>query len=313
MTTLTKPLRSTSEMSVLIGLLASSRPLQATLSIAQPLIAAMLAFGGILPLDSFLVLAIGSLTGMFAVFALNDYLDYSLDRKDSQRKLKAEWDIDSALTLHPYAQGMITKTQQLIWIGVNTLITIFILHRFSDWALGLFFLVIILEAIYCTLATKTKWKGILAGLIVSFGGFIGWFAAGGDLNYSLLACIGIVYFCWEIGGRNIPNDMADHSPDRQKGIRTIATQHGMERSSQLVFGFSIITILANIVLGIMTHLGTEYIALTSLAGVYLLVLPGFKLIQQPTSPGALNYFNKASLYPVALFIGIILAYWMTRI
>lgn len=309
----TRHAHTTNSVQTLVSMLASSRPLQATLSITQPLLAAMIGFGTLLPLDALLLVGLGSLTGMFAVFALNDFLDFPLDRKGDQKLSKKNWDIDSALMLHPYAEGAISRNQQLIWIGINTLITVYILRILSTNALTLFFVALALELLYCYLSTRTEWKTVIAGLLVAVGGLIGWFAVGAPMNIPLLLSVGAFLFFWEIGGRNIPNDLSDRIPDAKKGIRTLATQYGPELPAQLAFVLVILTIFSALAIGMLANLGMIYAAIVAATGVGLLILPNLTLIQQSTHEEALRYFNKASLYPVVIFLAAALAYFIGKI
>ena len=112
---------------VISALFASSRPLQSTLSIAQPLFAALLATGAFPEPSKLLLIAVGSTAGMYAVFSLNDLLDYELDRKVVDARKERGFDIDSLFARHPLTAGLITREQQTAWIVVMGLIASVIL------------------------------------------------------------------------------------------------------------------------------------------------------------------------------------------
>ena len=63
------------------ALFAFSRGLQATLSLAQPALAAIIAAHGFPEVQVVLIGAVAAASGFLAVFALNDFLDVGLDRR----------------------------------------------------------------------------------------------------------------------------------------------------------------------------------------------------------------------------------------
>jgi len=291
-----------------VALFASSRPLQATISIAQPLFAAFLAVGGIPSLRLIILLLIGSVAGMYSVFALNDLLDAPLDKRSMRLNKKNGWDIDSVVMRHPLSIGVVSQPQQVAWIAFTGLVAASILLYLSPLALAFYFFAILLEAAYCKMAQVSAIKALIAGLLVATGAAIGWFAAGGNWNLGIFLPLGFVFFAWEIGGRNIPNDFSDVLQDKKLGIKTVPAVYGAVFASRLIFLFALLAVAANIVLGLAALLGTAYLLISTLIGVILLILPACALAKNPTPKQALRYFNKASLFPVFLFLALIVAY-----
>ncbi len=297
-------------ISKLSYMIASSRPLQAIFSITQPLFAAFLALHEIPELRFLLLFSIGSICGMFSVFALNDLVDHDIDKKIIQTK--KEWDIDSVFAQHPFTQGLISGNEQILWIVINGLIAAVCLYLLNPFALLLYFLAILLEAIYCKLALVSELKVILAGALVSLGALIGWFAAKGINEPKILFSLGLLFFAWEIGGRNIANDFSDIEQDKKLGIKTIASVYGAITPSRFIVRFAMLTISANILLGLTASLGLVYLLITTIIGLILLVMPAINLIKNPTPQEALKYFNKASLYPVFIFLTVLLVYLVSK-
>ena len=293
---LTKPRKS-------FALLASSRPLQASFSVAQPMLASFLAVGGIPQLPLLVLLFVGSLAGMFSVFSLNDLLDYGIDKKSLGEKKEKGWDIDSVFAQHPLTSGLITFKEQAAWIAATGALAAGILYILSPLALGLYLLAILLEAGYCRLATVSELKTLLAGMLVAVGALIGWFAAGGSQNLQVLPLC-LLFFAWEIGGRNIPNDFSDIRQDKKIGIKTVPSVHGEAVSANLIAIFSFLTVLASIWVG--ASLGPVFIAIVLVVGLISLILPAWSLMKKPVPSEALSYFNKASLYPVFLFLAALI-------
>ena len=291
-----------------MALFASSRPLQAALSIAQPLFAAFLAVGGIPELRLLALLIIGSVAGMFSVFAMNDLLDSPLDKKSMRLQKKNGWDIDSVVKQHPLGRGEVSHCQQIAWIAFTGLVAAAILYMLSPLALAFYFLAILLEAVYCRLAQVSALKALAAGLLVADGAAIGWFAAGGGWNLSMLSPLCLLFFAWEIGGRNIPNDFSDVLQDRKLGVKTAPAVYGAGFASRLILLFALLAVAGNIVLGASASLGIPYLFISTAIGAMLLVLPAIALAKNPAPGEALRYFNKASLYPVFLFLALAIPY-----
>lgn len=302
-----------SSTQILYSLIASSRPLQAMLSISQPLFAAFLAVNGIPNIQLLALLIIGSTSGMFSVFALNDLLDYEIDKKTRENKQKTDktWDMDAVFVSHPLTEGLITKRQQILWILITGTIAGIILFSLNSLALFFYLLAIILEILYCKLATISPLKTIVAGLLVSVGALIGWFAADGSFNFSILMPLILLFFGWEIGGRNIANDFSDIDKDKKIGIKTIPCAYGIRQSIILIFIFLFLTMLSNVALAIAAKLDFPYFVFTTMAGLIALILPWLKLKKNPIPKEALSYFNQACTYPVLLFIVLLLLYLLT--
>ncbi len=290
------------------ALFASSRPLQSTLSIAQPLFGAFLATGGIPGLGLLALLAVGSAAGLYAVFAMNDLLDYELDLRTVKAREKRGWDIDSVFARHPLTAGLVNVKQQVAWITAMAFVAVLILYFLNPVALALFALAVVLEAVYCKLALVSKHKFVLAGAVVAVGVFIGWFAAGGRDNFPVLVPLGVLFFAWEVGGRNIPNDFSDISQDRVLGVKTLASAHGAQASAKLIAAFAAIALAANAALAYYAGLGWFYLLASTAAGIFLLLSPALKLLKRHLPADALEYFNHASLYPAAIFAVLALAY-----
>jgi len=296
-------------MHKLYGIFASSRPLQASFSVTQPLIVAFIALGGFPEPGLLLLLVVGSFAGFFAVFALNDLLDFKIDKKSMKNeRIAKSWDVDSLLLRHPLAQGTITRSEQTVWIAINGIIAGVIIYYLSPIAFLLFLVAAGLEVMYCKLATISEIKFLVTGIMVGLGALVGWYAVDASTNIAVILPIFLLFFAWEIAGRNIVNDFSDIADDKKIGIKTIPSIYGKSFASKLTFAFVILTLAANAALGVLASMGLLYILMSSLVGVFLLLLPGISLIRNPTANEALRYFNKGSLYPVFIFAIIVIGY-----
>lgn len=293
----------------LYGVLASSRPLQASFSVVQPMIVVLIALGGFPEPKLLILLVVSCVTGFFAIFALNDLLDFKIDTKSLKSEgITKSWDVDSLLVRHPLAQGVITRAEQMLWIAINIVVAGVIIYYLNFIAFLLFLIAITLEIIYCRMATISEMKFLVSGIMVGSGALIGWYAVGANTNIAVILSLFLLFCGWEISGRNIVNDFSDMVDDKKIGIKTIPTVYGTYFASIFNFAFVIFTLIVNVVFGVLASMGFVYILMSSLGGVYLLLLPGVSLIKNPTSFEALRYFNKGSLYPVFIFAIIVIDY-----
>jgi 4-hydroxybenzoate polyprenyltransferase len=134
------------------------------------------------------------------------------------------------------------------------------------------------------------------------GGLAGWFAVG-EATWSALAFF-FLLFCWEVS-RNLSNDLADVSHDRQVGITTLASVHGPGRAT-----WSIV-----VVAELMPFLGLAQPGswtprvLLAVSAIATMSIPAWLLVREGGGePAAQRYFNRASLFPpAAAFCLIMLA------
>lgn len=286
-----------------------SRGRQATISIAQPGLAAVLAAGG---MPGARVVAIGLVAawaGFFAVFSLNDVLDRRVDVA-ALRAGKADvkgYDLDAAFLRHPLAQGTVTLRLSLLWVAGLTLVAAAGAWLLGPLCLALFGAAVALEVLYCGLRSVTWVKTVISGVMVGSGGLAGW-AAVAPLRWSALPVF-VFLALWEIGCRNLANDLADLGPDRAVGIRTVATTFGPVVAARANLVVAAAVLAAVPFLG----LGGGALAVALASGVLLVAWPAVRLYREPTSARAGWYFNLASLYPVAVLLAAVGAWAAGRL
>ncbi len=286
--------------------LGFSRAVQATLSIAQPAFAAVIAVGGLPPFDRTAAGLLAAFAGFFAVFALNDLMDVDLDRARFEHLRGFQgFDIDSAMARHPLAQGQLGFNLGLVWVGGLALLGLAVAYVLSPIAALLFVTAAVLEIGYCKLARVTELKYLVTGLMVGCGTLAGWAAVSVDLRAAEIAVLFVWMFAWEIGGRNIVNDFADVEEDVRLGIRSVAVVHGPEFASRLTFFFLLATAASSLALQPLAHLGLSYLAFATVLGGYLLILPGLRLWRHPEPENAMALFNRASFYPPLMVAGLL--------
>lgn len=309
---------ATPEAAARPGLLQSlfgfSRGLQATLSISQPALAAIVALRGLPDLPHIVLGLIAAAAGYFAVFAVNDLMDVKVDRRrfDNLRSYEG-FDVDSAAVRHPLAQGFLTYGQGVAWIAFLAIVALVAAFLLSPMAALLFVVAAVLEIAYCGLLKVTAWKFLPTGLMVAVGAVAGWFAVTDQIEWGPLGVFFVWMFAWEIGGRNIVNDWSDVEEDQLLGIRTVPVDFGFETAGRLIFGFLLATFFAGIALGFVANLGVIFILGAIVEGWYALVGPGIRLLREPTPPRALALFNRASFYPMVMLPILLVSLYLPKL
>ncbi len=301
-------------MRKLLLLLDFARSRSAFLSLGEPALGALIAFGGI-PSARVIVLGLlAAAAGYLCVYALNDLLDLRADRQEIQLSSNhpQDWNPDvphlDIMTLrHPVAAGALPLWAGVTWVvglGLVGLVAAYLLRPLCAW---LFVGCALLQVFYCCLRRRTWLKVIPAGVMVSVGGLAGWFAVG-KAGWGALAFFFLLLF-WEIFGRNLSNDLADVEHDRLVGIATLAATHNPATA--------IVTILTGALLMPVvaalqpspwsTRLILVAVALATMSG------PALLLSLKRGSGPAQQYFNRASLFPAGAAGCLIVLHLVTRL
>ena len=208
---------------------------------------------GLLAAKPYAIIALGlvaATAGYLAVFSLNDVLDRRVDA-DALRAGKGDvigYDIDTAFERHPLARGDISFAWSLMWVGSLGVVSAVCAYLLAPVCLGLFVVAVALEVVYCSLRQVTWLKTIVSGLMVGVGGLAGWAAVAPITGRA------VPFFCflalWEIGGRNLPNDLSDIVADSAVGIRTVATTFGSRASAVATATVAAATFASLVALGL---------------------------------------------------------------
>lgn len=290
--------------------LALSRTPHGILDMATPGLAALLWYGAIPPLSIILLGFITAFAGYTAVYALNDLVDYRVDKKRFDAGLipEATDDLDSIFIRHPMAHGLLSFKQALFWAiawALPAMAGAFILNPFC---VVIFLAAALLEAVYCLLWQSSTLKILVSGAVKTSGGVAAVFAV--DPNPSILFVILLFLwlFFWEIGGQNLPNDWADLEEDRQLQATTIPVCFGPDWANSIIFSALILAVVLNGVLLIFSRAGADFFSVIAsfYAGFYLLLLPAYRLLKTKGRQEALALFNRASYYPFTLLLVVLI-------
>ena len=295
--------------------LALSRTPHLMLDLAAPGLAALLCLGTFPAPDVLMLGLITAFAGYAAVYALNDIIDYRVDRETVplQRAPKSKKDLDSIFMRHPLAQGLLTYRAAWFWtIGWASLATVggFLLNPICPI---IFLTASLLEVIYCYLLKITCLRSVVSGIVKTSGPLAAVFAVNPSPPLPFLIILFTWLFFWEIGGQNIPNDLSDWESDRNIRARTIPVQFGKERSVLMIgVSLSIVLIMSLAVFWTLPNPpGYLYLPGALLAGYYFLLFPCYSLFRGDPSDESFHLFNQASYYPLAMLFITILS-WLVR-
>jgi 4-hydroxybenzoate polyprenyltransferase len=279
-----------------------SRGKQALLTIAQPALGALLALGG---LPTWPVMAVGLVSAAaasFALYALNDLLDREVDARSltAGKSSVPEHDVDTTFVRHPLARGALSLRVSVAWVAGLVLVAIVGTALLSPLALLFFLAAVATQVVYCALRSVTPWKTVLSGVMVGFGGVAGW-AAVAPLHWGALSVF-VFLACWEVGGRNIVNDLSDLESDASVGIRTIASVHGEAAAARAAAAVAGACLVSTALL----PMPPAAIVLALVFGVWSLAWPVRNLLRRPTPAQAASFFNHASPYPDLVLLAALL-------
>ncbi len=281
-----------------------SRGKQALLTIAQPALGVVLAVGGLPPARVVLIGLPAACAASFSLYALNDLLDRKVDEASlaAGKSAAPEHDVDTAFVRHPLAHGLLSLRVSVAWVAGLAALGALGTALLSPLALAFFVVAGVTQVVYCRLRSVTPWKTVLSGVMVGCGGLAGW-AAVAPLRPGALGLFAVLGL-WEIGGRNIVNDLTDVGSDAPVGIRTVATVYGVAAAARAAAAVSAACLAATLLL----PMPAAATALALVLGVWALGVPAVRLVRRPTPAQAASFFNRGSLYPdlvlAALLIGL---------
>lgn len=283
---------------------ALSRTPHGLLDMATP------AFGALLWLGAFpapKVIFLGLLTafaGYTAVYALNDVVDYPMDKEKIRTGglRQSVNDLDAKIMRHPMAYGLLRFREGLLWTMAWALVALIGAYQLNPVCVLIFMVGCGLEVVYCLLLRLSYLRSIVSGAVKTSGAMAAVFAVDPSPSVPFLVVLFMLFFFWEIGGQNIPNDWPDMEEDRRLQAKTIPIRFGRRRASLLILSCLVASLAMNVSLFRLSpdHYQSPIVAAGLFIGCCLLLVPGYRLYRTRDRHHALALFNLASFYPLAL-------------
>jgi 4-hydroxybenzoate polyprenyltransferase len=285
---------------------ALSRTPHGVLDIAAPAVAALLWYGSFPPLRIILLGLITAFAGYTAVYALNDLVDYRVDKKKLERGGFCDTKnyLDAVLIRHPLACGLLTFKEALLWIIGWALLAMIGAYLLNPVCVVIFVVACLLETIYCLLWKTSHLRVLISGAVKTSGGMAAVFAVDQSPSVLFLVLLFFWLFFWEIGGQNTPADWTDIKEDRALKATTIPLRLGLARANSIILSSLIVAVALNAILLSFSRVEAKLPAVvaSACAGIYLLLIPAHRLSKTKEKPRASILFNKASYYPLAVLV-----------
>lgn len=260
------------------------------------------------------IIGLGLITvfaGYTAVYALNDVVGYRSDKKKLQRGQLGESencsDLDSVFVRHPMARGLLSFKEGLMWSLAWALLAMIGAYLLNPICLLIFIFGCFLEALYCLMWEISPSRTLISGVVKTAGPIAAVFAVDPKPSVLFLMVLFLMLFFWEAGGQNVPNDWADKEEDQLFNAQTIPIRLGLGWAKAIIIGSITLTIVFNVVLLHISHITFEplFVLICIFVGFYLLLLPAIKLYKSKEIFHAMSLFNKASYYPLALLVVVV--------
>ena len=152
---------------------------------------------------------------------------------------------------------------------------------------------------------------VVSGVVKTSGGIAALFAVDPHPSGTFLLVFFLWLFLWEIGGQNVASDWADVEEDLQVRARTVPVKFGLHGARIIIIFSLVLTILLSLVLWwfIPTTLSPAYAIGALVVGIYLLLLPAYRLYKTKASQEAANLFSRASYYPAVMLL-VLMVSWI---
>jgi 4-hydroxybenzoate polyprenyltransferase len=285
---------------------ALSRTPHGLLDMCTPAFGALLWLGHFPPLHIVLIGLITTFAGYTAVYALNDVIDYKADKEQIARGgySGSASDLDGLVARHPMAMELLSLKEGLFWALVWGFLALLGAYILNPICVLIFLGGCALETIYCLLWRVSPFRTFVSGIVKTSGAIAAVYAVDPEPSGFFLVTLFFLLFFWELGGQNIPNDLADLDEDRRMNAKTIPIQWGQQVANVLIVGNIILALGMNAMILYMSWAvyGLVYILISVTMGSYLLLLPALKLYRSRERSDAMALFNKASYFPLALLI-----------
>ena len=271
---------------------------------AAPAFGALLWLGTFPPIDITILGLITVFAGYTAVYALNDIIDYRVDKEKvmSGGMRQTGDDLDAAIVRHPMAQGLLSYKAGLFWTCGWSTIAVIGAYLLNPICVLIFIAGCALETIYCLMLRISPFRTIVSGGVKTTGVIAAVYAVDPAPAFSYVLCLFLLFFFWEIGGQNIPNDWADIEEDCRLKTQTVPVCYGASIASLSTVLSLTLAVVFQIPLVYFSNTGFDPVLVFAAVAVsgYLFLPRAFQLYRSKTQAHAMSLFNSASYYPLAM-------------
>ena len=206
------------------------------------------------------------------------------------------------------ARGLLSFKEGLLWSIAWAVLALIGTYLLNPVCVLIFICGSILETIYCLMWNVSPSRTLISGVVKTAGPIAAVFAVDPDPSLSYLIVLFLLMFFWEIGGQNVPNDWSDLAEDIRFQAQTVPIRLGIEQANVIIFGSIILTIILSGILLVLSNVAFElpFILTFAFVGLYFLLLPTIQLYRSEESSHAMILFNKASYYPLALLVIVVI-------
>ena len=291
--------------------LALSRTPHALLDMTTPALGALLWLGQIpSPRIVFLGL-VTAFAGYTAVYALNDLVDYRTDREKIRKcglPCRA-YDLDAVYVRHPLAQGLLSLREALLWTAGWAGLALIGALLLNPVCALVFLTGCLAETVYCLLFRVSYLRILVSGVVKTAGGIAAVFAVESNPSPGFLLVLFLWLLSWEVGGQNVPNDLADLDEDRDFQARTVPVHFGADSAAHIALYSLAITVGFSQLLYWATPAALHplYLPAALIASITLLIPPARRLAATQAAPEAAALFNRACYYPVTMLLVVLLS------
>ncbi len=284
---------------------ALSRTSHGLLDLATPAFCALLWLGRFPDWTVILLSIFTAFAGYTAIYALNDIVGITVDRKKfSDSGMNAGYSVEASEMRYPLARNILSYKKGFLWMVVWFALALAGSYLLSPNIVFILIAAAILEVIYCLMLKVSYLRVFVSGLVKASGPIAAVFVVDPNPSISSLLLLFTWLFFWEIGGQNVPADWNDIAEDRRLNAKTIPVQFGTDKAGIVVLSTLAVTVITSAFLPAISplNLGTPYIAASLSIGYIFLLRPGLQLKKNNDGRDAARLFDKASYYPVAQFV-----------
>ena len=289
---------------------ALSRTPHGLLDMSTPALGALLWLGAFPSAKVILIGLITAFAGYTAVYALNDIVDYQVDRERVKNGgfSGPETYLDDVLLRHPMAYGFLSFREGLTWAIAWAVVTIIGAYLLNPVCIFIFIIGCLLETIYCFLLQVSPLRTFISGAVKTSGGIAAVFAVDPHPSVLFIILLFLMLFCWEVGGQNIPHDWEAIEEDTRLQAKTIPVRYGPQKATFIILIMLFTAVMVNFILFIYSpnRFGVIFISCSLLISGYILVFPALQLNKTRSRSQAMVLFNRASYYPLALLIVVVI-------